>query len=378
MAPKRSGKVAKRAPKTPRGPPRDARGGAGERAAVTGGFDMQAVMGDYEKDRQGQLARNRAMLAQMGLLSHATTNEMKTPQQKVSASRRRPRTPVPGAPAAGPCRRSSRAVKKHELFGDFAEEGWHRRAGGGASGARRTDFGAVPGVGVGQLWLGRVGCSQDGVHGPWVGGIHGGEAAGAYSVVLSGGYEGDADEGDTFTYTGSGGRGLSGNKRTAPQSSDQQLTGANRALAVNIWRKQPMRVVRGYKLGKLRGSRYAPSAGYRYDGLYAVTDMWPEIGESGFIIWRYRMERLGDQEAAPWEAAGWRAAEEKRLATLRDEQGGAPLIPKGTGTTLAEAGGLKAKKPRPGPSQAEVGEGESAKAKAAKDAARRRPGRRKQ
>jgi hypothetical protein len=139
-----------------------------------------------------------------------------------------------------------------------------------------------------------------------------------------------------------------------------------------------MRVVRGYKLGKLRGSRYAPSAGYRYDGLYTVTDMWPEIGESGFIIWRYRMERLGDQEAAPWEAAGWRAAEEKRLATLRDEQGGAPLIPKGTGTTLAEAGGPKAKKPRPGPSQAEVGEGESAKAKAAKDAARRRPGRRKQ
>ena len=33
-------------------------------------------MGDYEKDRQGQLARNRAVLAQMGLLNHATTAEM--------------------------------------------------------------------------------------------------------------------------------------------------------------------------------------------------------------------------------------------------------------------------------------------------------------
>lgn len=335
-------------------------------------------MGDYEKDRQGQLARNRAVLAQMGLLNHATTAEMRAPQPRASAGRRPRRTPASRAPAAEPCRRSGRRVKKRELFSDFGDEDWHRRAGGRAGGARRTDFGAVPGVDVGRLWLGRVGCSQDGVHGPWVGGIHGGEDAGAYSVVLSGGYEGDADEGDTFTYTGSGGRDLSGNKRTAPQSSDQQLAGANRALAVNIWRNQPMRVVRGYKLGKLRGSSYAPAAGYRYDGLYAVTDMWPEIGESGFVIWRYRMERLGDQGAAPWEAAGWRAAEEKRLAALREEQGDAPLIPKGTGTTLAGTGGPKAKKPRPGPSQAEVGGDGRAAAEAAKGASRRRPGRQKQ
>lgn len=49
-----------------------------------------------------------------------------------------------------------------------------------------------------------------GVHGPWVGGIHGSERVGAYSVVLSGGYDGDIDDGDEFTYTGSGGRDLSG------------------------------------------------------------------------------------------------------------------------------------------------------------------------
>ena len=44
---------------------------------------MQAVMGDYEKDRQGQLARNRAVLAQMGLLNHATTAEMRAPQPRL-------------------------------------------------------------------------------------------------------------------------------------------------------------------------------------------------------------------------------------------------------------------------------------------------------
>jgi len=46
--------------------------------------------------------------------------------------------------------------------------------------------------------------------------------------VLSGGYEDDVDNGDEFFYTGSGGRDLSGNKRTALQSCDQELTRYNR------------------------------------------------------------------------------------------------------------------------------------------------------
>lgn len=59
-------------------------------------------------------------------------------------------------------------------------------------------------------------------------GIHGRENEGAYSIVLSGGYEDDEDNGDSFTYTGSGGRDLSGNKRTAEQSCDQLLTRMNK------------------------------------------------------------------------------------------------------------------------------------------------------
>lgn len=49
-----------------------------------------------------------------------------------------------------------------------------------------------------------------GVHRPHVAGIHGREAHCAYSIVLSGGYEDDVDNGDEFIYTGSGGRDLSG------------------------------------------------------------------------------------------------------------------------------------------------------------------------
>ena len=44
---------------------------------------------------------------------------------------------------------------------------------------------------------------------PTVAGIHGG-AQGAYSIVLSGGYEDNIDLGTCFTYTGEGGRDLKG------------------------------------------------------------------------------------------------------------------------------------------------------------------------
>lgn len=71
-------------------------------------------------------------------------------------------------------------------------------------------------------------CSESGVHRPHVAGIHGKEREGAYSIVLAGGYEDDTDMGNEFTYTGSGGRDLSGNRRTAAQSSDQTLTRMNK------------------------------------------------------------------------------------------------------------------------------------------------------
>lgn len=72
--------------------------------------------------------------------------------------------------------------------------------------------------------------SEAGIHRPPVGGIHGRDNQGAFSIVLSGGYEDDVDNGDEFLYTGSGGRDLSGNKRTALQSCDQELTRYNRYI----------------------------------------------------------------------------------------------------------------------------------------------------
>lgn len=53
--------------------------------------------------------------------------------------------------------------------------------------------------------------------------------------------------------------------------------------------------------------------GYRYDGLYQVVDMWPEIGKSGFVIWRYHFRRSEGQGPAPWEEAAWRVKEAKKV-----------------------------------------------------------------
>uniref|UniRef100_A0AAV2KWP5 E3 ubiquitin-protein ligase UHRF n=1 Tax=Knipowitschia caucasica TaxID=637954 RepID=A0AAV2KWP5_KNICA len=177
-------------------------------------------------------------------------------------------------------------------------------------------YGPIPGVPVGSLWKFRVQVSEAGVHRPHVAGIHGRSNDGAYSLVLAGGYEDDVDDGNEFTYTGSGGRDLSGNKRTAEQSCDQTLTHMNRALALNCnvsfnakngaeaknWKDgKPVRVVRNSKGAK--HSKYAPEEGNRYDGIYKVVKYWPEKGKSGFLVWRYLLRR-DDSESAPWSKDG--------------------------------------------------------------------------
>ena len=97
------------------------------------------------------------------------------------------------------------------------------------------------------------------MHLPPVAGIHGRAKEGAFSIVLSGGFKEDIDDGDEFVYSGCGSKDLSGNKRTSTEFvCDQKMALHNRALAVNCdapvddrrgatgkdWRKgKPVRVV---------------------------------------------------------------------------------------------------------------------------------------
>ncbi|XP_063245028.1 E3 ubiquitin-protein ligase UHRF1-like [Bacillus rossius redtenbacheri] len=185
----------------------------------------------------------------------------------------------------------------------------------------RDHFGSIPGVEVGSCWKFRVQAAEAGVHRFHMGGIHGRAGVGAFSLALSGGYEDDEDRGFEFDYTGSGGRNLSGNKRTAPQSCDQKLNRQNEALARNCnaplcedgaeakdWKGgKPVRVIRNYKLAK--HSKFAPAEGNRYDGIYKVVKYYPSVGKSGFKVWKYLLRR-DDPMPAPWTPEGQRRIKE--------------------------------------------------------------------
>ncbi|KAL5657365.1 hypothetical protein ACJX0J_030528, partial [Zea mays] len=154
------------------------------------------------------------------------------------------------------------------------------------------------GVRVGETWEDRLECRQWGAHLPHIAGIAGQSRFGAQSVALSGGYEDDEDHGEWFLYTGSGGRDLSGNKRTnKEQGFDQTFVKMNEALRQSCLRGYPVRVVRSHKEKR---SSYAPELGVRYDGIYRIEKCWRKIGVQGtFKVCRYLFVRC-DNEPAPW------------------------------------------------------------------------------
>ncbi|KAG2398300.1 E3 ubiquitin-protein ligase ORTHRUS 2 [Vigna angularis] len=150
---------------------------------------------------------------------------------------------------------------------------------------------------VGESWRDRLECRQWGAHFVPVGGIAGQSDRGAQSVVLSGGYVDDEDHGEWFLYTGSGGKDLSGNKRTNKSHSfDQQFEKYNLALQVSCLKGYPVRVVRSHKEKR---SSYAPETGVRYDGIYRIEKCWQIAGLQGFKVCRYLFVRC-DNEPAPW------------------------------------------------------------------------------
>jgi putative restriction endonuclease len=148
-------------------------------------------------------------------------------------------------------------------------------------------FGHVPGYPEGSLFENRAELNASRVHTPTQAGISGSQTEGAESIVLSGGYEDDADYDDTIIYTGHGGRDPS----TGQQTHDQPFARGNRALALSKQNGLPVRVIRGSS----HDSPYSPPSGYSYDGLYAVEDFWHDVGKSGFKIWRFRLVKIPEE-----------------------------------------------------------------------------------
>ena len=148
-------------------------------------------------------------------------------------------------------------------------------------------FGHIPGYPEGSLFEDRAELNESRVHVPTQAGISGSQTEGAESIVLSGGYEDDADYGNMLIYTGHGGR----DQSTGQQIHDQPFTRGNRALALSKQNGLPVRVVRGSN----HDSPYSPPHGYSYDGLFAVEEFWHEVGKSGFEIWRFRLVKISEK-----------------------------------------------------------------------------------
>ncbi|KAI0338109.1 hypothetical protein BDW22DRAFT_1423195 [Trametopsis cervina] len=157
-------------------------------------------------------------------------------------------------------------------------------------------FGHIPNVPVGSRWGSRKECSAACVHPPLIAGIYGRKDDGARSVVLSGKSEfADEDHGETFTYIGSGGRepGVRFGPQTIDQSFDNNL---NFALRRSALLNRPVRVIRG--AGK---SKYSPYHGYRYDGLYSVSNPRLVPGPEGLLVCQFDFSRLPNQDPLPTE-----------------------------------------------------------------------------
>jgi putative restriction endonuclease len=133
-------------------------------------------------------------------------------------------------------------------------------------------FGHIPDVYIGQVFPDRRSLHNSNIHRGLMRGI----APQGTSIVLSGGYIDDVDRGDEIVYTGEGGR----DENTGRQITHQTFTGGNFNLAHNYIEGKPIRVNRGHELD----SPFAPSVGYRYDGLYRIDSYWSETGRDGYFI----------------------------------------------------------------------------------------------
>lgn len=136
------------------------------------------------------------------------------------------------------------------------------------------------------MFRNRIELSQSGLHNPVQSGIWRAGTRYAVSLVVSGGYVDDEDNGDSVLYTGQGGR----DPKTGSQVSDQQLTRGNIGLYNSMEDGLPVRVIRGFQV------EHGPAEGYRYDGLYLVRRAFQEASIDGPLVWRFELIKFNVAE----------------------------------------------------------------------------------
>ena len=147
---------------------------------------------------------------------------------------------------------------------------------------RASDRFGHNGLTVGDWWPFQIFTLRDGAHGSKMGGIYGKINSGAYSVVISGGIydDNDQDNGDRVLYSGS-----KGDQEDAAEVPP--LTNATKTLILSTKHKQPVRVLRSSK----SNTRWAPSHGIRYDGLYDVDSYAIKTGPDNKWFYQFVLTR---------------------------------------------------------------------------------------
>jgi putative restriction endonuclease len=163
-------------------------------------------------------------------------------------------------------------------------------------------FGRIDGIEAGATFPTRKAASRAGVHRPEIAGISGNGREGADSIVLSGGYPDDRDYGEVIIYTGHGGR--DGKKQVRDQDPGDA---GNAGLRTSFLEQLPVRVIRGNI-----------KTGYTYSGDYLVTDNWLETGIEGFVMVRFRLEKIPElsDESAVVDSSDEDAPIEYRTSTI--------------------------------------------------------------
>eukprot|EP00252_Welwitschia_mirabilis_P021539 TRINITY_DN5550_c0_g1_i1.p1 TRINITY_DN5550_c0_g1~~TRINITY_DN5550_c0_g1_i1.p1 ORF type:complete len:1158 (+),score=198.12 TRINITY_DN5550_c0_g1_i1:167-3640(+) len=186
----------------------------------------------------------------------------------------------------------------------------------------RRVIGPVPGVHIGDHFYYRIELCIIGLHGQIQAGIDfinrqnsGYNEPIAVSVIASGGYADDEDQGDVLIYTGQGGNNYVMDKK---QAVDQKLERGNLALERSMHFGFEIRVIRGIKEPKSPTGKI-----YIYDGLYKVEDSWLDTGRGGCGIFKYRLQRLPDQPELGSEmlkrARSWKSAPLSRPNLLNQD-----------------------------------------------------------
>lgn len=232
----------------------------------------------YEQQRLQNIARNEAMLTQLGLATTSSALKPSTAKPKTKRPREEPKQPT------RELSRRARALPvptytpgQHEAMAEEEKkadvEVGRRLPDGTWLGER---FGEIDGVPVGTIFgagdyqrLGRQEMMESGFFRPFVTPEWVVPGEGCYSIILNNDNGASTDEGDVIRFAGSGGR-MRGQNRTAPQSFHQDWSNVtNAALRLNCESGNAVRVIRGPKLQGEYGTA-ASGGGYRYDGLYKV------------------------------------------------------------------------------------------------------------